>query len=561
MMKFWRKRRPERGAVAVVVALSMVALMAAAAVGVDVARLVYERQQLQNSLDAAAAAGVMELPDNPAKAVLKAQKFASDNMVAANLGSIVPKIALRCVTSYNTTTKSPDWPTVKAVCGITSTAFNKLDCDESAGVCSVTCTTANKCNTIVVKYDKQVDFTFGPAIGIPTGSTGSIVSAACRGYCGTVKPNPMDVVVMADRTPSMNDTQLAAMKSGIQDMLGAMNQEQQYVAFGALGISAKNASATTGKAKMVATTSTSTEGFTDADYASFNSKGVTTWSSQNKKWHFNGTWIPIKYTNKYQKTVSGITQLDTTTELGSAVTGLDQSSHPGRYPVPWHMNSSANTIATSKYNQKSEDQYGQQIANYGNTHLASALKAAVRYSLYTDPQADLGLPDRSKYGTVQKVVIFETDGSPVEVFNSHSDALNLTNDLDVGATGSTPPVNGVQQKACDNFLAIADAARKTNKVKLIMIGVGAANTSACGSKTVPQTLSAAASPRSDGTRGKGLDCSIGNNAAIENSDGDNYFCAASSDELKSVFLAAFGSLNEKSTLMRLPNAGAFTDYS
>ncbi len=557
MTKPWHKHHRERGAVAIVVAICLIALMGAAAVGVDLARLAYERQQLQNALDAAAAAGVLKLPDNPDAAIKEAELFASANMVGANLGSIVPSVGLRCVTAYNSTTKSPDWPTVKAICGITSTVFNKLDCDEYSGICSVACTKANKCNTIVVKYDKTVQYSFGPAIGIPTGKTGVVVSAACRTYCGTVKPNPMDVVLMADRTPSMSDTELSAMKLGIQDMLGAMGQEQQYVAFGALGISAKNPSATTGKAKMVATSSTSTEGFTDADYATFNSSGVTSWSAQGKKWHFNGNWIPIKYTNKYQKTVSGVTQLDPATELGSAVTGLDQSSHPGKYPAPWHMDSSANVISTSKYNQKANDRYGQSVANYGNTHLASALKAAVRYSLNTSPEADLGLPDRSKYGTPQKVVIFETDGSPVEVFNSHSSALDLTNDLDVGATGDKPPVNGVLQKACDNFLAVANAAKATKKVKLIMIGVGDANGATCGSKSVPQTLAAAASPRDDGTPSDGLDCSVGNNALIENSDGDNYFCASSSDGLKSVFLWAFGSLNEKSTLMRLPNVANF----
>ncbi len=546
-----------------IVAFSMVALMAAAAIGVDVGRLVYEREQLQNSLDAAAAAGVMKLPGDPVNAIKEAEKFARENMVAANLlpadTTWVPKIALRCVTSYNKSTKSPDWPTVLAVCGISSHTFDVLDCNEL--FCSVYCdpnpAKGFTCNTIVVKGSKQVDYMFGPAIQVDHGDTGAIVSAACRGYCGTVKPNPLNVVVMADRTPSMDSSALAAMKNGITSMLGAMNQEQQYVAFGALGISGTNSGAVTGKNKVVAAPDGG-EGFSGADYATFNSQGKTTWSAQNKKWRFNGNWVPIKYTNKYQRTGAGGTVvMDTTTELGSAVSGLASSNKVGKFPAPWHLPLTGSSLSTSNWNKKAYDNYGQSIANYGNTHLASALKAAVRYALYTNPETAFGLPDRTKYGKVQKIVIFETDGSPVEVFNSDSTALSLTNDLDVGATDSSTSPQTVQQKACDNFLAIADAAKATKDVKLIMIGVGGANKAVCGSKTVPQTLAAAASPKDDGTPSDGIDCSIGSNADKENGDGDNYFCASDSTDLQRVFLAAFGSLNVKSTLMRLPNATTF----
>lgn len=182
MLKMLLEHRRERGAVAVIVALMVVVLMASAALGVDIGKLVYERQQLQNALDAAATAGAMHLPDDPAAAIVDAQKFAADNMIGANLGSITPNIALRCVTSYNATTNSPDWATVVAVCGITDHTFNVLDCNEQ--VCSVPCTVAFHCNTIVVKHNKTVAYSFGPAIGIPSGQTGTISAAACRGSAG-----------------------------------------------------------------------------------------------------------------------------------------------------------------------------------------------------------------------------------------------------------------------------------------------------------------------------------------------------------------------------------------
>ncbi len=546
MIRRWKVRRGERGAVAVVVAISMIVLMASAAIGVDVARLVYERQQLQNSLDAAAAAGVMKLPDDPTNAIKEAQKFASANMVNANLGAIVPQIALRCVTSYNTTTNSPDWATVLAVCGISSHTFNPLDCNESAGICSVTCTTTNKCNTIVVKYNKTVDFSFGPAIGIPTGQTGAIVSAACRGYCGTVSPNPMDVVVMADRTPSMKDGDpyntgwntptgsFANMKTGISDMLGSMNQDQQYVAFGTIAISWPSTS------NKVAPPS-SGNAFTDATYVTCtgsgnNKKCTPTWSASNKKYHFSGSWVPIGFTNKYTKTdANGVTSLDTSTTLGKSVGQLDYSDDAVNYP--------STTDGTSKSDNE-------------GTHLASALKGAARYMLNTDPVKDAGLPKRpDEYGTPQKVIIFETDGSPSEIFNSDSSAVTLSNDLDIGYAG-----NG-QKQSCDNFTSIATQAKAAG-IRLIMIGVGAVNQATCGksgSKNiyVRDVLAAAASPTKAGKVSDAVDCTISGNTDKENSDGDNYFCAATSADLKSVFLAAWGSLTDKSKLMQLPNTGSF----
>ncbi len=539
-------RRGERGAVAVVVAISLVMLMAAAAIGVDIAKLSYERQTLQNALDAAAAAGVMKLPDDPAAAVLEAQKFASDNMVGAQLGSITPSVALRCVTSYNTTTNSPDWATVLAVCGISDHSFDPLDCNEDAGICSVKCTTSNHCNTIVVKYNKTVDYSFGPAIGIPTGQTGAVVSAACRGYCGTVAPNPLDVVVMADRTPSMADGftttdtwtgvkystptgSLANMKAGIQDMLGAMNQDLQYVAFGTIALSWPTLS------NKVAEPSGG-QAFTDADYQSCTFFSCT-WNPYNKKWHFDGSWVPIGYTNHYTKTDSnGVVSVDTSTTLGKSVGQLDISDSTVSYP-------SAST--------------GKSVSSNEGTHLASALKGAVRYMLNTDPVTDAGLPERpEEYGTPQKVIIFETDGSPSEIFNSDSSALDLSNDLAVGSAG-----NGKLQ-SCDNFTSIADEA-KAKGIRLIMIGVGAVNKATCGTSThdykyVRDVLADAASPTKSGTASTARDCTVSGNTELENSDGDNYFCAASSDDLKSVFISAFGTLNEKSKLMSLPNAASFS---
>jgi len=535
MLKNLLEHRRERGAVAVIVALMMIVIMASAALGVDIGKLVYERQQLQNALDAAATAGAMHLPDDPTAALVDAQKFAADNMIGANLGSITPNIALRCVVGYNATTMSPDWATVVAICGITSHAWNIKECNEQ--ICSVVCTPAFHCNTIVVKHNLTVNYSFGPAIGIPTGQTGTIVSAACRGFCGTVSPNPLDIVVMADRTPSMVDNwsngsyttpagSFSNMKAGIEDMLGSMNQDQQYVAFGTIAISVptsgdKVAPPNGGNA------------FTDATYVTCDSHGNNchpSWTMGGKNYHFNGSWVPIGFTNSYTKTdTAGVTSLDTTSTLGKAVHNLAFSTPTVNYP-------DANTGKSTSSNE--------------GTHLAAAMKGAARYLLNVDPSTDAGLPVRPvEFGTPKKVIIFETDGSPSEIFTSGSSATTLTNSLDIGVAGND------NRQSCDNLSAIASEAKAAN-IQIITIGVGAVNKATCGSgsqkRNVRDVLAGAASPKKSGAASDAYDCTQSGKTEAENTDQDNYFCAATSTDLKNVFIAAMGSLTKNSKLMALP---------
>ena len=91
------------------------------------------------------------------------------------------------------------------------------------------------CNTIRVYQGRDVPFAFAPAGGIAKGGTGNLISVACKGSCGTIAPNPMDVAVVADRTGSMSTTDVGDMVAGIQGMLKEMTPSQQYVALGTIG--------------------------------------------------------------------------------------------------------------------------------------------------------------------------------------------------------------------------------------------------------------------------------------------------------------------------------------
>jgi hypothetical protein len=64
----------------------------------------------------------------------------------------------------------------------------------NADLCAIPCkpTMGDQCNTVRVADDKDVDFGFAPVLGVPEGSTGSVVSAACKGACGGLAPNPLN---------------------------------------------------------------------------------------------------------------------------------------------------------------------------------------------------------------------------------------------------------------------------------------------------------------------------------------------------------------------------------
>lgn len=573
-----RKRSgSQRGVTAVVVAISMMLLAGAGALGFDISRLVFARQQLRNAIDAAAQAVAVDMPVSSKSAGdATAKKFAMANDpnlttsdIQVNYFCVVTKAAdgtpteSQIPSTCNPGTKGVNWLD-------SATALNgKKQCPTASKVCAIPCVPSAtvKCNAVQVTASRVVQFIFGPAINIPTGTTGAMSTVSCRGTCGgEAAPNPMNVVVMADRTPSMSSSELSSMKSGLASMLGMMTPTQQYVAFGAIAISTGTGSS--GSAKISAASGTA---FQNADFASFDIFGKTTWSSTGKSWRFNGSWVPIGFSKAYTKLdTSGTKVLDTSTQLGSAVSGLPASGASGNYPSPWHLSRNTTTGAcggsngvtmTSTYT-KTRDCFGQALNNFGNTHLASAMKGAARYLLSNVDSSGYvsGLDDgtRAALGVPPKnVIVFETDGSPVEVFNSASASLSLSNDFDIGATsGTSSNPQTVVQKACDNFASVA-AAAKAKGITIITIGYGDVNSSNCGSSTTRSVMAAAASTQTAVTGSGTADsqCSTPDEIAAENSDTDLYYCAASADDLKSVFAAAMGSLTGGTKFMAIDGFG------
>ena len=71
----------------------------------------------------------------------------------------------------------------------------------------------DKCNAVVVRSSNDVQYFFAPVIGHNVGNTGSVAGAACKGFCGNPS-QPLDVVLVIDRTGSLSASELANVKDG-----------------------------------------------------------------------------------------------------------------------------------------------------------------------------------------------------------------------------------------------------------------------------------------------------------------------------------------------------------
>ncbi|MFD1504487.1 hypothetical protein FE374_05415 [Georgenia yuyongxinii] len=284
-------RARERGAVAVVVALLLPVLLAAAALAIDISMLAHQRQNLSNALDAAAQAGSYALPDFVA-ATAAAQTFAQ-----ANDPEAAPSISFWCVVASTGQTQTVKTSQIPGVCNPGTIAGAK--CNES--ICAIPCppVSGNTCNTLSVTDDKNVAFSFAPTIGIDEGSTGVLTSTACKGSCGGEAPNPMDVVVVADRTGSMSTPDRNLMVGAIKSTLQTMSKDQQYVALGTIGRS------------------------------SLGDTCITRASGNDN----NGPWIPVKFSNDYTGTPTAPGAPPPLNNGNSLVAGLNclSSSSTGTY--------------------------------------------------------------------------------------------------------------------------------------------------------------------------------------------------------------------------------------
>jgi Flp pilus assembly protein TadG len=86
----WRRRRAERGAVAVAVAILLPVLIGIAGLVIDVGSWYETQAQLQSAADAGALAGAQHLPNSPGSATAAAQTLAAKNISGATVTPVTP---------------------------------------------------------------------------------------------------------------------------------------------------------------------------------------------------------------------------------------------------------------------------------------------------------------------------------------------------------------------------------------------------------------------------------------------------------------------------------------
>lgn len=256
--------KEERGAIAVLAALTIVILLAAVAFVIDISRLYHERQVLQNAVDFGSLAGAQDLPVQGTIAANKANadalKVATANAPQVTAGNLT--ITYQCIVGDQDGDGQPDLGAVPFICGPTGTwssGWTKKgatrvvhDCNPFAG---------DKCNTIKLATSNTIPYYFAPVIGINNGSTGTVNAASCKGSCGAAA-KPLDVVMVLDRTGSMDVADVANVKNAALSVLGYYDPSQQWIGVVSLpyGKGAPGSLGSTGKCEAYGDSRTAAQG-------------------------------------------------------------------------------------------------------------------------------------------------------------------------------------------------------------------------------------------------------------------------------------------------------------
>lgn len=301
----------ERGAILVLSAIVMVALVGVAALALDIAGMSRMRQHVQDSVDAAAIAGAHELPDvNTARQ--KAVSMAAVNGLAIQASDVTVscQVGADPTTGYST----PDPVLVSASCDPTNPG--PYGCRRQICVGPCVSSPTQRCNTLQVKAQATRTHSFAQVIGVPTGRV-SGSAAACWNACGGYSTALVDIVAIVDRSGSMTATDLANVKGAINSLLDHLNPEYQHVALGVLGFSSAN----------VRLCPNGMQGLVPTRNFGGNPVGLT-------------TWVPVGLSSDYnlassdlRKTVSclgGDTQGWWGTDLGTPVTEAQKELVSGR---------------------------------------------------------------------------------------------------------------------------------------------------------------------------------------------------------------------------------------
>ncbi len=280
-----RKDERARGQIMVLFALALVVILAFGALVVDLGVLRNDRQILVNTLDAAALAAATKLPvDGSAAASPAGQVAAITSLINTTIQANYPglpgsayTIAYKCLVGADATGPlvsqfvpgacdprpsmglGTNLPPASAFTGAGPTRVSS--CNPAVG---------DKCNVVLITGSATTQYSLGQVVGVNSGSTGVVVSAACNGDCG-IAPVLNDVELVIDTSGSMNGNNSGSdpsCPSGCPRIFWAKKAANQFVtdlsANGGIGANGNRLgittfSGTTSKASATAWASTATQ--------------------------------------------------------------------------------------------------------------------------------------------------------------------------------------------------------------------------------------------------------------------------------------------------------------
>jgi hypothetical protein len=243
----------ERGQIIILFALVLVVIVLFAGIVVDLGMLRNDRQTLVNTMDAAALAGGTRLPVDgsvaPTGVLAGSQYTLANALIASTISANYPTlsssdytITYKCLIGIDSS--SPPQPyisrDVPAVCDphysltraplasdfVGAGATRVSSCDPRAG---------DKCNVVVVTGTAATRYVLGPVVGIMSGSTGAVQSAACKGPCGDSPLGPVDVMLIMDRSGSMSGVDTTNALAAANSIRKLYKPAAQWLGLGLLG--------------------------------------------------------------------------------------------------------------------------------------------------------------------------------------------------------------------------------------------------------------------------------------------------------------------------------------
>lgn len=225
-------RSGQQGQTLVLFALFFTVILGMAALVLDQGLLRKTNLDLHNALDSGALAGVSLLKDDAVAAEKVAREYAQLNF-PGGLPDADISVSFRCLIGVDK--GAPRLTDVPAACDPGSGVKWTVDSDGSTAFAPCVPSQGDVCNVIVLKGPAERDYAFAPALGIESGFTATQVAAACKGLCGEPPEVPLDLVVIIDRTSSMNGVDTENARAAADSVRKVLDPDIQWLGLSLLG--------------------------------------------------------------------------------------------------------------------------------------------------------------------------------------------------------------------------------------------------------------------------------------------------------------------------------------